>query len=636
MALDGQQTKVAKQLLERLQKCDDGTNIVSAQNFQNCLHSLGLKFGTPMVDKLMLLCCVTENGSVDISRFVEVMAISEGTVVNDEFGLASPRVQSDLRKLGQSERVKRLAKDIHAIFYKFDSGNGSLDEFRMNLQKLGIQETNETKRLLRQTPISFRELLHSLTMTQTTPKRNTAGLGRNINIVGSSLNLAGHFDQNHFSRRGRGTHDFAEHAMHDSDVITWSKKEPKNNKGRASHKKHGKFFHDSSESHFAIRMDGEALPVLYSSDVAEMMRETDDHHFETTTQIFSASALKDKGLPITSAGYHTKDKGLIREQIYSCVRQLDQGKLTSKTFRKRLQALGVEMPPEAQRLLSMYEYNGSVDFNKFVRSFENYLNTATIHAPIAQVHGKRPQTAPVMHKGHAYHPVASTNHGDIISWQAGAKTDEAQPRHHSKLAFERKLKMMQDTDGRNILEWKNQKGPVEKVRRSRAPGSPHLSKHNDIITWEGSAAAAAAPRSKGVSVIGQKMQSKNCPFGTVADDRVDVSGIRQVTGHRKAAVGPRRCPTGQWFAPAPESMPIHHKRFLRHTNLVDHIGVGCTVNAAAPHHGKKQFEREEQLVDHLRGTAAAASGQNEQQYHHQKKLFAGEYARDNVQIAGGY
>jgi len=628
------QNAVFDSLLRKLKEFDrDGSNEISASDFQRALKSLKLRFGTPIVDKLMLLCHIQDGGRVDINRFVEVMEISKGAVKTDEFGLASPRLKSDMRKLSQAERVKRLAKDIHALFYKFDSGNGSMDEFRENLAQLGIRETNETRRLLRQTPISFRALLQSLTHTQNELPGPVAGVQRN-NAQSSSINLFGHYDATHMSRKGRGVHEFADHAMHDSDVITWSKKMPK--KDGIQHKGTGKYHHDASESHFAIRMDGEELPVLYTSDVAEMMRETDDHHFETTNQETSARALLKTGLPITSAGYHTADQGLLREQIYSCVRQLDQGRLPASGFRERLKALGVVMPPEAQRLLSMYECNGRVDFTKFVRSFEDYLNASTTHSLLKVPHGTR-KAEPVIysHKGHAHHPVASTDHGDIISWHAQNVLDEKVPTHHAKMAFDKKLQSLQDSST-NILEWKDLKGKMPRSRRSRAPGSPHLSSHNDIITWEGSVKPRPAHRAKAVSAIGQTLQSKACPYGTASDERMDVSGIVKVTGSRKAPVGPRRCATGTWFAPPASSAPVHHKRFLRHKGLEDHIGVGCTVQAPSPHHGKKQFETESQAVDHLAGTAAASSGVGEKRFHQHKKHFRGQNSRDGVDIAGGY
>ena len=54
------------------------------------------------------------------------------------------------------------------------------------------------------------------------------------------------------------------------------------------------------------------------------MVDTDAHHFETTAQHADAEGLQLHSGPGTSAGYRTVDNGMVREQIYSSIRQLDQ------------------------------------------------------------------------------------------------------------------------------------------------------------------------------------------------------------------------------------------------------------------------------------------------------------------------
>jgi hypothetical protein len=48
-------------------------------------------------------------------------------------------------------------------------------------------------------------------------------------------------------------------------------------------------------------------------------------------------------IPVTSAGYHTKDGGYLRQQVYGIVRQLDTGGLSSAGFRSRLAGLGTNL-----------------------------------------------------------------------------------------------------------------------------------------------------------------------------------------------------------------------------------------------------------------------------------------------------
>ena len=46
------------------------------------------------------------------------------------------------------------------------------------------------------------------------------------------------------------------------------------------------------------------------------------------------------GIPVTSAGYNSADGGFVREQIYSLVRQLDGGSLSTRDFRVKVAQLG--------------------------------------------------------------------------------------------------------------------------------------------------------------------------------------------------------------------------------------------------------------------------------------------------------
>ena len=77
-----------------------------------------LLFGTPIVDKLMLMCNVMNDGYVNIEMLINKV-IQGGGKGGGRVGSSSP-VAQDLRGLNQSEIVKHLASDIHAMFGKFD------------------------------------------------------------------------------------------------------------------------------------------------------------------------------------------------------------------------------------------------------------------------------------------------------------------------------------------------------------------------------------------------------------------------------------------------------------------------------------------------------------------------------------
>eukprot|EP00941_MAST-03F_sp_MAST-3F-sp1_P005781 g5781.t1 len=160
----------------RFKKSDDEPNIIHSEDFHHVLRESELPFGHPVVDRLMLLCHINQDGTVDLNRFAEVVELGVRAKAQ---GFAAPQIHSDVHKLSQADRVKRLAKEIHRLFYQYDSGSSTLSEFRQQLADLGIRETHETKRILRQTPISFRELLNSLARTHNeVPAGVAAGVSR--------------------------------------------------------------------------------------------------------------------------------------------------------------------------------------------------------------------------------------------------------------------------------------------------------------------------------------------------------------------------------------------------------------------------------------------------------------------------
>ena len=633
--LNQEELEVYTRFLRNLNKGKDDhqtvkTRVVEAKKFQQELRNMNLLFGTPIVDKLMLMCNVQNDGHVNIEMLIDT--VMRGGAKSGS-GRASPTVAPDLRGLSQAELVKHLAADIHVMFGKMDTGKLSLDEFRLGLKSMGLKETHETARLLRQTPISFRKLLNSLTKTMNEPRK---GFGsERINAHKTRINLFGP-QADLWTPKGRVHNGHAEKVMYDSDVVTWTKKQvAKDPRGK---KAPGQYHQNFAESHFAIRMDGEEIPPLYNTKVAEMMRETDEHHFETSTQSTYVNGLgqKDK-LPITSAGYHTKDRGLLREQIYSCLRNLDSGTFDANQCRQRLENLGVKIGAASEKHFQKHLRTGQMDFNKFARSFEDFLEKSTMHVPLEVPHGstKRPQTVRRTKGRPDYTPVAAKNHGDIVTWQHTV-SNEKEMRHHSAQSFRKKVEnAFMDSKTNNLLHWQEH-GAAERVKHHKAYiPSPTVMSDPQLLHWTGKEDESSRPeriRNKAQSHIARQHKGRDCPYGTTVDQaKPRLQGIRPVVGSRKMCVGPRNIPTGQWFDPRDRAPVSLHKRFIHEGRAqVDHLGVGFVAEEKLKEHHKKLYGI--QQTDHLRGTSAEeVSG--EEKYVHQKKLFEEkEYAPDHVKL----
>jgi hypothetical protein len=684
------------QLLAQFREKDGGkNNVISSEDFRRVLESLGLVFGHPVVDRLMLLCTFNANGSVDLRRFAEVVELAHGNVEEDARGRARAKLHSDLSSLSQADRVRRLAKDIHVLFYKFDSGAGSLTEFRQNLAELGIRETHETKRLLRQTPVSFRELLGSLmqttsdvpsgaaagvsrTVSERDSERSSAGIGASSAGIGASsagigATERGFEDHLCVNENGLAARDTAryrqgpappktpqqraaerakEKVLKDSDVITWGAAAgggddllPPRPPGSGHGKARGEFYADRNTSHWN--------PTLWSSadeSVADSIRNTNQHHFDTTYELAAAQGLARTEGPLTSAGYHSQDKGLVREQIYSAIRQLDSGALTSADFRERLAQIGLEMPVEAKTLLAHYEANGRVGFSDFVRAFEPYFRRSTVHSPHKEDHGhadglshvtdmtgrilrrgRRPKT----HHDDSVH--AARGHGDIIAWDPN-KSDH--PDHESELkrTAERRQRQKYYAESSTILNWtgsRENEGPQPRdagaprttMSRSAARWAATHDRKSNIITWVGAPPAKMKPPSKLTSIYGVRAHNKPCPFGTENDvlqpgERPAVIGSR---GQRLAEQSYRE--TGGWFDVRPDQRSTlgpnastdgeggaglaYRPAIRRRTGMksqASHIGVGFTVKED-PSFTTGRKKRRDMYVDHFEDGGVASAFQ---------------------------
>ena len=94
---------------------------------------------------------------------------------------------------------------------------------------MGIAETAETRRILRQTPISFRQLLHSLAQTGANyiPPGTPAGKAMASERSGNLIFGATPIETDFSTGKGHGVEAYKEYVFGDSDVITWSGKEVK-------------------------------------------------------------------------------------------------------------------------------------------------------------------------------------------------------------------------------------------------------------------------------------------------------------------------------------------------------------------------------------------------------------------------
>lgn len=70
--------------------------------------------------------------------------------------------------------MRRVTRPLHALYQAFDAGEIELSNLRAGLSELGLVETPDTVKLLRERDFSFRQLVTALSREDTTELLNRA------------------------------------------------------------------------------------------------------------------------------------------------------------------------------------------------------------------------------------------------------------------------------------------------------------------------------------------------------------------------------------------------------------------------------------------------------------------------------
>ena len=175
-----------------------GTCKLPAAEFQAVLRSHGLSFGHPVVDALMLKSRIDEAGLVDFSAAAAGAneypydsrrpsgvgpSASSGVYgaaapVPASPAFASPRAASSGDAASQVQRVRAHTKDIAARLADLELCRISVAAFRVALEEMGIVETPDAARLLRQSTVpSFAALYRALLTESVAPSAAAQGGG---------------------------------------------------------------------------------------------------------------------------------------------------------------------------------------------------------------------------------------------------------------------------------------------------------------------------------------------------------------------------------------------------------------------------------------------------------------------------
>jgi hypothetical protein len=588
--------------------------IVHAQQFEEVIRSLGLEFGHPVVDEVMLGCKQDHDGFVDYTRFVEdfrdKMALQqrEGRPTPPRPQQPAPAapspevlagsVQQAVRDAVNRERfgdtpqkkvVNQHATTIADLYSQFDNGLCNVDAFRDSLLQLGVTETPALARLLRTTPCEFKykDLMNALKSAGSTlSDRNRVAGARFDRADGSILSDKPRSPGGRSPVRGAAKLGVNYSGI---DVVTW-----RNDSGDAASR-------PGSTQLFSSKARGEFYkPDNRSNSVkAALFR---DQYNPASTWASATQRQQHEGLgrdPVVGRANVGGKVTAMRDALYSAVRELDRGTISTEQFYGRMDAIGVEMPVQMQRLVAKQKANGSAVFRECVQAmtpiFERMERDEAAYYS-AQELVQEPEVPDVTRErfpssvsGVGQSDISEQNkqkavksHGDILTWTHAPNDHEVRSQTHG-LAGNFPRKRSNNTPREHMratgsfVEWDDAVADSAKhggkSHRPKDTRDPMASSGN-IISWHKDLDGAPVDVPKSARMAQDKLFGGGTPYGTDDDVAANpvprtsyqqsgpafvANGVGQISSRsrRKANVEARHATqSGTWFMPQTSEQPV--------------------------------------------------------------------------------
>jgi len=451
------------QLLAALRRLDvSGSKLVDAGVFQTEMEKLGMPLGSKGADEIVARCSVQSDGRIDFSGIESpiVVARQQGQQIQTgENANLPPFVLSDDKK----ENVKLLRPQLQEIFTRYDAGQLSTQGVKEDVHKLGLEETAAFEALIRSAPLdmTFSQLYQSLLQVNESPR---APAVKNM--------PTSRFGSRNESLRGKST-----------NVISWdpappSKPQLLSPKGLESRESPWNPVGDESDVHFhnsRRKMVGSQAAI--------------QSHI-----VFQQGTPEVKRKP-------AKDVEDLKNEIYACVRELDQGSVDTSQFERKMKQLDVKLPDEVLRLLDKAKADGTIHFAEFAFAFESLFRSVeekeAAQPPVApiQIAKAPPQTfrigedlgTPSGQKKASPEVTsrAQTTHGDLIAWSQTPSQLEEQANASFKKGKSSGTQHLDAHQKNQIdLSWDEESAPAEPKQSRLHPNDLHHKPTNSLISWD--------------------------------------------------------------------------------------------------------------------------------------------------------
>lgn len=388
----------------------NGSYSIHASEFRKAITDLGIPWGSPVVENILVLCKNNGDGNIDFSNLEhelsrerrarniqnqrdKVLHSNHQTMTSKGAPTApwnpdvAHKIKISVEK--QSKLLKDYTQELLEIYKRLSNKEISADQVMISVQKYGIKPTRSFINVISHAELSFKEFMRSLanyddsidnaeknvlsrqagvSIQDRQPKdvfQEDEGLflerKRNVWHRGSKITLQDNPDSANLAKMLGMSLNTGFSTVNNYDgtsVVTMS--DPKVLSDERAARKDTKAFKDT------LFFDSQAAPALLSHAQEQMM----------VGAGASSRNGQEGGVGKGLISYNCNHK-MLREQILAALRKLDSTEISVADFQERMYLLGLNIPDAVLLELRRINQCGSLDYKKCVQLLDNTLFKVT-------------------------------------------------------------------------------------------------------------------------------------------------------------------------------------------------------------------------------------------------------------------
>lgn len=378
-------------------KCIDGQSRLHSSDFKLALSNLGIPWGSPVIEDIMIHCKADAQGFIDLTLLEESLQaervranhvkskqIIQSLPSATSSGISSVPLRVDIihnqkiQKEKQSKIVQSNLSVIRELFMMYAKQELSADNLLIKLQLIGIEPTVSFLEYLKKYKLGESKFSTFLKMLSGFDERpSDVGLNRSAGVpIILDVQREENADNHIFSQRKR---NIWKKRLSDDRGSIHVDTEISSYLGMPSSSAFVDIVQNIPIKKDCVNLQNPRIHVpntealKSSKNLAEVLFPPQE--VDPSLSLFSASqqAMLESGFGINRAAKLTSQNLILREEVMVALRKLDEGKISSQDFLERLYLLGFDIPEVVYQELRTVQTTGEVKLQKFVQLLDSTL-----------------------------------------------------------------------------------------------------------------------------------------------------------------------------------------------------------------------------------------------------------------------